>query len=82
MSLQSHIDALRERHAELELRIAADEYERQVSERVAADEDAAAYVAQLEEAEDSEPDDGQALTADSLADEIEQFLREHRRDGG
>ena len=33
---------------------AADEYERQVSERVADDEDAAAYVAQLEDAEDLE----------------------------
>jgi predicted ATP-grasp superfamily ATP-dependent carboligase len=35
------------------LRSAADEYERRVSERVADDEDAAAYVAQLEEAEDN-----------------------------
>ncbi len=37
----------------LALQVAAEEYERQVSERVADDEDAAAYVAHLEEADDS-----------------------------
>ncbi len=70
----------------LELQVAADEYERQVSARVADDEDAAAYVAQLEEADDEDP----AVTpvsplspaaADGLADEIERYLREHRREG-
>lgn len=42
----------------LELRVAAEEYERQVSERVADDEDAAAYVAALEEADDTETASG------------------------
>ena len=48
----------------LALRTAAAEYERQVSERVADDEDAAAYVAQLEDAEDLEAGqtDGPGLT--------------------
>jgi hypothetical protein len=65
----------------LELRVAADEYERQVSERVADDDDAAAYVAQLEEADDTE-DDHPALLHDPerLAEEVERFLRRHGGD--
>jgi proteasome assembly chaperone (PAC2) family protein len=81
----------------LALRAAAEEYERQVSEQVADDEDAAAYVAQLEDAEDNEvggrgggdhfdgsPDQVGPLSldrADELADEVERFLRDHRREG-
>jgi proteasome assembly chaperone (PAC2) family protein len=79
----------------LALRTAAAEYERQVSERVADDEDAAAYVAQLEDAEDLEAGetDGPGLppaggapplhpgSADELAAEVERFLRDHRREG-
>jgi len=70
----------------LELRVAADEYERQVSERVDDDEDAAAYVTQLEAAEDEHPtfDIGVPLSpgdATVLTDEVERFLREHRSDG-
>jgi hypothetical protein len=64
----------------LELRVAADEYERQVSERVADDDDAAAYVAQLEEADDSEgeePDPTLFADPDRLAEEVERFLRRH-----
>ncbi len=67
----------------LELRVAADEYERQVSERVADDEDAAAYVAQLEEADDIEQREAvRVLPPDAgrLAEEVERFLREHRGD--
>jgi predicted ATP-grasp superfamily ATP-dependent carboligase len=77
----------------LPLRVAAEEYERQVSERVADDEDAAAYVAELESVEDSDfvdptdiadPDRGggrlRMASADELADEVERFLREHRRE--
>lgn len=63
----------------LELRVAAEEYERRVSERVADDEDAAAYVAQLEEADDDEraEEAAPALPVDAgrLADEVERFLR-------
>jgi predicted ATP-grasp superfamily ATP-dependent carboligase len=81
----------------LALRAAAEEYERQVSEQVADDEDAAAYVAQLEYAEDSEAAEGEGeedlaaslgregplsvARAEELADEVERFLREHRREG-
>jgi hypothetical protein len=46
---------------------------------VAADEDATAYVRSLEEFDDS-PDDEEELEiedADSLADEVERFLRDH-----
>jgi predicted ATP-grasp superfamily ATP-dependent carboligase len=70
-----------------ELRAAAVEYERQVDERVADDEDAAAYVAQLEESSDEEwPEpagaDGLRLgNIDELAAEVERFLRDHPRGG-
>jgi proteasome assembly chaperone (PAC2) family protein len=70
----------------LSLRVAAEEYERQVSERVADDADAAAYVAQLEDAEDLETagssGEGERrlrmASAEELASEVEHFLREHR----
>ncbi len=71
----------------VELRDAAVEYERQVSERVAEDEDAAIYVSQLEEADDEEPPAGSDVGAavhmdpDGLAAEVERFLREHRGNG-
>jgi predicted ATP-grasp superfamily ATP-dependent carboligase len=69
----------------LELRAAAQDYERQVSERIADDEDAAAYVAQLEESSDTdwtEPEAGETLrlgNIDELAAEVERFLRDHPR---
>lgn len=71
----------------LELRAAAQDYERQVSERIADDEDAAAYVAQLEDAQDtdwSEPAETSGLRLggiDELAAEVERFLRDHRPEG-
>lgn len=81
----------------LELRVAAEEYERQVSERVADDEDAAAYVAALEEADDTDGGErgdwaagagGRGATAgvtpvdaDHLAAEVERYLRGHRGEG-
>ncbi len=66
----------------VELRAAGDVYVRQVDERVADDEDAAAYVAQLEEAADRLAAEGPAPdlvlpSADSLAAEAERFLRDH-----
>jgi predicted ATP-grasp superfamily ATP-dependent carboligase len=57
-----------------ELQIATAEYERQVSELVAEDDETTDYVAALEERYDEEPDsieDGA-----SLVDEVERFLRE------
>jgi predicted ATP-grasp superfamily ATP-dependent carboligase len=65
----------------VELRAAALAYVEQVSERVADDEEAAAYVAQLEAADDEEQESASALpSGDTLAAEVERFLREHRRD--
>jgi hypothetical protein len=55
----------------------AEEYEREITERVDADEDIAAYVRQLEEANDvadSEPD---LPSGEHLVAEAERFLREH-----
>jgi hypothetical protein len=69
----------------VELRAAGEVYVRQVNERVADDEDAAAYVAQLEEAADrlaaeTPTKDIVLPSADSLAAEAERFLRDHGRD--
>jgi predicted ATP-grasp superfamily ATP-dependent carboligase len=64
----------------IELREAADAYVDQVSERVADDEDASAYVAQLEEADDREQEHSKLASGDALAAEIELFLRNHHRD--
>jgi hypothetical protein len=76
-----------------DLQIGAAAYERQVTERVEADDEAVAYVRQLEEAADDDDDDffdeddGSAAideieipSTDALAAEVERFLRDHRRD--
>ena len=70
----------------IELRAAGEVYLQQVSERVADDEEAAAYVAQLEEAADrlaaEAPPAGLPIASgDSLAAEAERYLRDHRPDG-
>jgi proteasome assembly chaperone (PAC2) family protein len=65
--------------ATTDLEIASASYERQVSELVDADEETIAYVAQLEERHDTEPD--AVPSAESLADEVERYLRE-RPPGG
>jgi proteasome assembly chaperone (PAC2) family protein len=57
-----------------DLEIASASYERQVSELVDADEETATYVASLEERHDVEP--GVLPTADSIAEEVERFLRD------
>jgi proteasome assembly chaperone (PAC2) family protein len=57
-----------------DLEIASASYERQVSELVDADEETAAYVTSLEERQDEEP--GVLPTAESIAEEVERFLRE------
>jgi predicted ATP-grasp superfamily ATP-dependent carboligase len=59
-----------------DLEKAAAEYEREVDELVAADEDIAAYVARLEEMGDLPDDDG---AFPDIAAEAERFLRDHRR---
>lgn len=60
--------------AELEQR--ATDYEVQVSEVVATDDDVAAYVRRLEEAADEEPLEPQS--GDVIADEVERFLRDQQ----
>jgi predicted ATP-grasp superfamily ATP-dependent carboligase len=68
----------------VELKAAADTYEREVSERVDSDEEAAAYVAQLEDADDEqlpeEEDGGSASlpSGDALADEVQRYLRDQQ----
>jgi predicted ATP-grasp superfamily ATP-dependent carboligase len=59
-----------------ELEKAAAEYEREVDELVAADDDIAAYVARLEEMGDVPDEDG---AFPDIAAEAERFLRDHRR---
>jgi proteasome assembly chaperone (PAC2) family protein len=59
-----------------ELEKNAAEYEREVDELVAADEDIAAYVARLEEMGEEPDDDG---VFPDIAAEAERFLRDHRR---
>jgi predicted ATP-grasp superfamily ATP-dependent carboligase len=67
-----------------DLRRAAVEWEREVSERVADDEEASAYVAQLEDAEDTEGATEFGIerlrmgNIDDLAAEVERYLRQHR----
>lgn len=57
-----------------DLEIASASYERQVSELVDADEETATYVASLEERHDVDP--GVLPTAESIAEEVERFLRD------
>lgn len=57
-----------------DLEIASASYERQVSELVDADEETATYVASLEQRHDVEP--SEVPSADSIAEEVERFLRE------
>jgi len=62
-----------------ELEVAAADYERQVSEVVAADDDIVAYVRRLEaHADDDEVADMEMVTGDALADELERYLRDQR----
>jgi len=65
--------------ADLELAVA--DYERQVSEVVAADDDVIAYVRRLEvSADDDDVADMETVTGDALADELERYLREQEGD--
>jgi proteasome assembly chaperone (PAC2) family protein len=64
-----------------DLQVLAADYERQVSEVVAADEDVSAYVHRLESSADEEDvADMEAVSGDALADELERYLREQRGD--
>ncbi|HJV08992.1 MAG TPA: PAC2 family protein [Acidimicrobiales bacterium] len=65
-----------------ELRTTAADYERQVSEVVAADDDVTAYVQRLESSadEDDAVADMEMVSGDALAAELERFLREEHGD--
>jgi predicted ATP-grasp superfamily ATP-dependent carboligase len=64
-----------------ELEEASDAYMQQVSEAVAADDDTAAYVEELEGRVDEVGDEGELPSGDALAAELTRFLRE-RDEGG
>ncbi len=65
-----------------DLEVAVADYERQVSEVVAADDDVVAYVRRLEaNADDDDDEPGlEMVSGDSLAAELERYLREQRGD--
>ncbi|MDQ4089452.1 MAG: PAC2 family protein [Actinomycetota bacterium] len=65
-----------------DLRITAADYERQISEVVAADDDVIAYVQRLESSadEDDEVAGMEMVSGDALAAELERFLREEHGD--
>ena len=76
-------DLLSTRVATADLELAVADYERQVSEVVAADDDVIAYVHRLELSADDDDDDVPDLASvsgDALADELEQYLREQGDD--
>ena len=64
-----------------DLKVAALDYERQVSEVVAADDDVSAYVRRLEaSADEDDIADMETVTGEDLVDELEQFLRDQHGD--
>jgi proteasome assembly chaperone (PAC2) family protein len=65
-----------------ELQAQSDVYVEQVSEAVAADEDTAAYVEELESRADELEDEGDLPSGDALAAELTRFLREREQDEG
>jgi proteasome assembly chaperone (PAC2) family protein len=65
-----------------ELQAQSDVYVEQVSEAVAADEDTAAYVEELENRADELDDEGDLPSGDALAAELTRFLREREQDDG
>jgi proteasome assembly chaperone (PAC2) family protein len=87
LALVTRVSELLEMHIPtVDLEIAAASYERQVSEVVAADEDASAYVRSLEEVDDFDDDDERGAEIDiefdeadseALVDEVERYLRDH-----
>ena len=61
-----------------ELTRAAGAWERQVNELVSSDPDVSAYVRQLEERDDNQVDERELPNGETLAAELERFLREQR----
>jgi proteasome assembly chaperone (PAC2) family protein len=84
-AILQRLDSLFDLNLDLgELRGAARRFEEEVSEAVASDPDAAAYVRQLEERADAEPDpepappSGPLPSGDVVVRELEEFLRRQR----
>jgi predicted ATP-grasp superfamily ATP-dependent carboligase len=65
-----------------ELRQAAETYEEQVSQAVAADEETAAYVEELEQRADEMGDEVELPSGDALAAELTRYLRERESGNG
>ena len=65
----------------VDLQVAAADYERQVGEVVAADDDVVAYVRRLEAGgDDDDVTDMEMVSGDALAAELERYLRDQRGD--
>ncbi len=83
LSLLDKLSGLLGMHVDTaELESTAETYQEQVSVAVSQDSDLSSYVKMLEERFDSQLDQGQRNlpTGDDLAQELEGFLREHRRE--
>ena len=65
-----------------ELAEAAENYSEQVSEAVASDPDTAAYIEELEQRADTLAEEAELPSADALAAELTQFLRDRERENG
>jgi predicted ATP-grasp superfamily ATP-dependent carboligase len=65
-----------------ELNQAAEAYEEQVSQAVAADEETAAYVEELEQRADTIEDEDELPSGDALAAELTRYLRERETGNG
>jgi predicted ATP-grasp superfamily ATP-dependent carboligase len=65
-----------------ELRQAAETYEEQVSQAVAADEETAAYVEELERRSDTIDDEAELPSGEALAAELTRYLRERETGNG
>jgi hypothetical protein len=63
-----------------ELAAAARAWEQRVDELVSSDPDVSAYVRQLEERADNRMDEDDLPSGETLAAELERFLRDHRSD--
>lgn len=64
------------------LREMAEEFDEELNKRIEEDKDLAEFVRKLEEAYDKAEQEGWPIQVDDIIDEIQQFLKRERRDGG
>lgn len=64
------------------LREMADEFDEELSKRIDKDKDLAEFVRKLEEAYEKAEEEGPSIQVDEIIDEIQQFLKRERGDGG